>query len=220
MNTFMRVLVVSLLCISSARAGNLIVNGNFDTGLAAGTCVYGTTTVSGWKILAGNVDIGAAGCYGLDYGADPYGPNAITPVIGGHFASLTGSNGGNNVAVLYQDVPTKVGTVYQLTFYFGGNFEWIYNDCTADCLPNDGPLKAMQLYVNSVLIQTYTMNTADGVAAPQWVLGTYTFVATSTTTVISFHSLNGTGSVADPNGMPAQPSDFGPLLVGVSLFAL
>ena len=211
MKTIARILVASLLCIATANAGNLIVNGDFDQNAPASGCAAGTTTVYGWKILAGNVDIDSAapGCSG------------VSPVIGGHFIDLTGSHaedGENDVGVLYQEIPTKVGTVYQLTFYFGGNAGWQNLP-----YPNDGPLKAMQLYVNSVLIQTYTVNTSGTVpigSNPQWVLGTYTFTATSTTTVISFHSLNGTGSVADPNGMPAAASDFGPLLSGVSLVAL
>jgi hypothetical protein len=193
-------------------AGNLIVNGNFDNGLTAGTCVYDPTP-SGWKTLSEGVE---GGVQILSWGC-----NGMSPPVGGHFVDLTGGDSLNSASVLYQDVSTKVGSVYQLTFYFGGNPLWYYAYGVSG-IANDGPLKAMQLYVNSVLIQTYTVNSAVAAAdmGPQWVQGTYTFVATSTTTVISFHSLNGNNSVSDPNGMPAQQSVYGPLLSGVSLIAL
>jgi Protein of unknown function (DUF642) len=216
MKTFIGIVLAGVFCISSvgAGAGNLIVNGNFDNDIAAGTCIptatygAGTATVSGWKILDGlEVQILAGACSG------------VYPVIGGHFVDLTSGS----AAVLYQSVATKVGTVYQLSFYFGGNPVWCVTPPGVSGIPNDGPLKAMQLYVNSVFIQTYTVNSAVACAdlGPQWVLGTYVFVATSTSTTISFHSLNG-AVTGDPNGEtgPEASSNWGPLLSGVSMVAL
>ena len=212
MKTIISALAANMICVALANAGNLIVNGNFDQNAPASGCAAGATSVYGWKLLSGNVDLDSAarGCSG------------ISPITGTHFLDLSGSFAGgteNNTAVLYQDVPTKVGTVYQLTFYVGGNPQWQYSPTSG--YPNDGPLKAVQLFVNAAPIQTYTINTQGALnTQAQWTLATYTFVATSTTTVISFHSLNGIGSNANPNGMPAQPSDFGPLLTGVSLVSL
>ena len=204
----MRVLVASLLCISSARAGNLIVNGNFTNG-----------SLTGWKILSGAVQvIPPAGDFTPPVGSYTQVNGNVTN--GSYTVDLTNSSAG----VLYQEVATKVGTTYLLSFYFGGNPDWFWesDDCTAECIPNDGAMKSMQLYIDSVLQQTYTCNSSvlAWYSSPQWVLVTYVFTATSTTTVLSFHSLNGLGSVADPNGMPAQESFFGPLLSGVSLVAL
>lgn len=183
---------------SSAYANtNLVVNGNFSE---PGTgCAAGTTTLPGWTISAGNIDIESASCSGLN---SAHG--------GTYFLDLTGShaeNGVNDVATLSQTIVTVVGQAYKLTFSFGANPQG-----QTMPYPNDSELKAMTVYVNGSLSGVYRTHTA-GVAPtdPQWKQREICFVATSTSTTITFDSLN--GSVTNP-------SDFGPLLDDVSLVAV
>lgn len=128
---------------------------------------------------------------------------------GSYYIDLTGShaeNGVNDVGTISQTIATQVGQQYFLSFYFGANPQ-----APQFTYPNDGPVKAMDLLLNWSLTGTYALNTT-GIAAtnPQWTFESTSFTATSNLTQISFRSLNGI----------VAPSDFGPLLDGVSVTAV
>jgi Protein of unknown function (DUF642) len=192
--------IVAFAGTASAKT-NLITNGNFGIGAPPSGCVAGTTTLSGWTVTAGNIDIDSAapGCSGI-----AAAPGAT------YFLDLTGSfaeDGVNDVGAISQTINTVVGQKYSLTFYFGGNPQW--QDTS---YPNDSPLKAMDVFVNNAIAGVYSTNTA-GVSTTdaQWTKEKIAFTATSASTTISFDSLNGS---------PANPSDFGPLLDDVSVSAV
>ena len=68
----------------------------------------------------------------------------------------------------------------------------------------------MDVLLNSDVIGTYSVNTAGvPITDGSFSLENIDFTATSSTTTLSFESLNGVGVTS--------PSDFGPLLAGVNL---
>jgi hypothetical protein len=183
-----------------AYAGtNLIVNGNFAQGFT--TCTPGVTSLPGWTVVSGNIDIGDdANCNG--------GANQPNGAAGETFyVDMTGSyaeDGVNDVGAIAQTIATVVGQQYKLSFYVGGNAGWqeyigIY--------PNDSSLKALAVYVNDAISGVYSVQTAGvSVTDAQWHYKEINFTATSRATTIKFRSLNGS---------PGNPSDFGPFLDGV-----
>ena len=188
--------VLAFAAVTSATAGeNLMANGTFVP--ASATCEAGTTSIPSWTVVAGNVDVVDAAC-----NSNMKGPDSTS-----WYLDLTGSyaeDGENDVGTLAQTVTTVVGKSYQLTFYFGGNPQWQGN-----VYPNDSALKVMTVYVNDSIAGAYSVATA-GVAYTdaQWQRKAITFTATSTSTTITFESLNGS---------TANPSDFGPQLGNVVL---
>jgi hypothetical protein len=193
-------IVVALFVLSSTpayAAKNLIVNGNFEQGFT--TCTAGVTSLPGWTVVAGNIDIGDdAACPGT-------GPNGAAGET--FYVDLTGSgaeNGTNDVGVIAQPITTVIGQQYRLSFYFGGNAEW---QGYMGVLPNDSALKAMAVYVNGAISGVYSVQTAGvSVTDAQWKFREINFTASSTTTIITFQSLNGSTT---------NPSDFGPFLADV-----
>jgi choice-of-anchor C domain-containing protein len=182
---------VALFAGFSPAYANLLVNGNFSE---PGTgCESGTKTLPGWTVVAGNIDIESASCSGIGGKSETY------------FLDLTGSQT-NDVGAISQTFKTVAHQKYNLTFYFGGNPQW-------QSLPyaNDSALKAMTVYVNGAIAGVYSVQTA-GVSTTnaQWSYHTITFTASTTTTTITFQSLNGSAT---------NPSVFGPLLDDVSVNA-
>jgi hypothetical protein len=195
---FLPIAVGLILAGARPAHANLLTNGSFES---PGTgCVAGATSLPGWTVSAGNIDIINATCTGGMAAAD-----------GAYYVDLTGSGaerGANDVGKIDQSVSTQVGQQYRLSFYFGGNPQW-----QEFSYPNDSPIKSMNVLLNSSLIENYTVNTTGvAVTDPQWILETLFFTATSGTTQISFQSLNGAN--------PTLPSDFGPQLDGVNLTAV
>ena len=183
-----------------SAASNLIANGNFGIGAPSSGCVAGTTTLTDWTVTAGNIDIDSAapGCSGI-----AAAPGAT------YFIDLTGSFAPeeNDVGAISQNISTVVGQKYRLTFDFGGNPQW-----QQLAYPNDSSLKAMDVFVNGAISGVYSVNTAGvPVTDAQWTKESVVFTATSTSTQISFDSLNGSAS---------NPSDFGPLLDDVKVHAV
>jgi hypothetical protein len=180
---------------AAAVAENLIVNGTFSEGVSG--CEAGTTTIFGWTVTAGNVDVMDATCSGM---AAPRGQT--------YFLDLTGSHAPaqDDVGTISQTVPTVVGQRYRLTFAFGANPQWQEFD-----YPNDSPLKAMAVHVNGAIAGVYSAGTKNAsVTDAQWSKKTIIFTAKSASATISFTSLN---------GGETNPSDFGPLLSEVAFGA-
>jgi hypothetical protein len=100
------------LASAAAPGTNLLVNGSFES---ASGCIAGTTSLPGWTVSAGNIDIGGPTCAYPDPAAD-----------GTYFIDLTGSFGAG-AGTIYQNVATQIGTRYTLTFFFGANAQWQYH---------------------------------------------------------------------------------------------
>jgi|SRR5580700_2647073 hypothetical protein len=189
------------LATSSADAANLVNNGNFTTGAPASGCAPGITSLPGWTVT-NNVDIDSAvqafpACSG------------ISPPVGTYFLDLTGSYAPaeDDRGTVSQTIVTHAGAAYDLSFYFGGNPQW---QSYVGVYPNDGPIKAMDVFLNGTVVGTYVVNTAGvPITDGQFTLENIDFTATGSTTMLGFESLNGVGVTSS--------SDFGPLLADVSL---
>lgn len=197
MKKFPSVLCATALLATPCAFANLLVNGDFSQGAPASGCAAGVTSFPGWTVTSGNVDLDSAapGCSG------------IAPVVGKYFVDLTGSfaeYGRNDVGTIMQAFATTPGTEYSLSFNFGGNPQWQY----ISGYPNDGPIKAMNVLINGSVAGNYSVDTTGaGFSDAQWTPETLDFVATGSSTDLSFQSLNGINS----------RSDFGPLLDGVDV---
>ncbi|MFO1400094.1 MAG: DUF642 domain-containing protein [Steroidobacteraceae bacterium] len=200
MKVLMRTVITALVALSGTDArANLVTNGSFETGAPAAGCVAGTTTLTGWTVGTGNVDVDskAAGCSGMS-AADGF-----------YFVDLTGSGGGG-AGSIYQTVSTTPGQQYLLGFYFGGNPAWQYNSYPYGPYPNDGSIKSMNVLLNGNLLGTFGIDTTGFAATfPGWTHDQLYFTANSSATQLRFTSLNG-----------ANGTVYGPLLDGVSLDAV
>jgi len=186
---------------ADANMPNLIVNGNFA---ANGKCLgdVGGTTISGWKVTAGNVDIGSGPCWNGMAAPVPGPESEYFPTLT-YYVDLTGSYYAGSLS---QTIATGPGDYYQLSFYFAGNPQWQY----FPTLANDSPFKAMVVWINGKIAGAYSVTTlAWPINQADWQFEGIFFEATSTETTITFQSLNG----APMDG----GSDFGPLLTGVVL---
>lgn len=207
MRTAVLAAAFTVLFTTQAANANLLVNGNFAAGAPASGCAAGISDpapgvsspdLPGW-LITNNVDIDSA--------VQPYPAcSGISPPKGTYFLDLTGSFApADDRGTVYQTVTTHPGATYDLSFYFGGNPQWQVLG-----YPNDGAIKSMDVLLNSDVIGTYSVNTAGvPITDGSFSLENIDFTATSSTTTLSFESLNGVGVTS--------PSDFGPLLAGVNL---
>jgi len=158
-----------------AAYANLLVNGSFEQ--PGTSCFSATTTLPGWNVVSGNIDIdtGTSRCSG------------ISAADGNFFIDLLGSS---YPGTIEQSFETTAGSAYMVSFWFGGNPQWQY-------LPyaNDGPIKSMNALIDGDIAATYSIDTA-GMSAYDagWLLYSFEFVASSATTTLGFQSLN-TGGV-------------------------
>lgn len=193
MRTLSKAIGMSLLVYvasASAAHANLVTNGSFEASPPARGCQAGATTLPGWTVSAGNIDIDSAiaGCGG------------IAAADGNYWVDLTGSYGAG-AGHIYQDIATEAGGQYQLSFYFRANDQF-----SSFGYGNDGPTKAFEVWLDSVLAGTYSRTVGVDPLASTWTLQSLLFTASGATTRLAFWSLNGTNGTV-----------FGPMLDGVSV---
>ena len=192
--TSLNILAALAACFGVCNAqANLLNNGSFEIGAPSNGCVAGTSALSGWSVVAGNIDIDSArpGCSG---------GFSIAAADGDFFIDLTGSAMGG-AGKISQVIATEIGQSYALGFWFGGNSAWQYYGG----MPNDGPIKSMDVVIDGVRLGNFSVDTsgrANNDAA--WVYKTLTFEAGLNSTELRFESQNSYGV-------------FGPYLDGVSL---
>lgn len=176
-------LCLALASFTSAASANLLVNGSFEQ---PGDCFGAVSTLQGWSVDGGNLDIIGSAC-----------SNPLVPADGSYWLDMTGNF---FPATISQSFATTPGNSYSLSFYFGGNPQWQYFP-----YPNDGPVKSMNALIDGSVVGTYTIDTT-GLATSDagWVFETVAFTANSSSTTVSFVSLNNSGV-------------FGPTLDGVSV---
>jgi choice-of-anchor C domain-containing protein len=178
------------LALAPAAHASLIANGSFEAGGAA--CVAGATSLSGWTVSAGNIDIVSQS------------PTCVAaPAADGiNFLDLTGSFG-SGAGAIYQDIATVSGQAYSLTFAFGANSEWQY----PPLYPNDGSIKSLNVLLDGVIAGTFSQDTTGRAAIDAgWTSELVEFTASSSTTRLAFESLNGAGGTV-----------YGPFLDNVSV---
>jgi hypothetical protein len=193
MKTSVKAIGLSILVyvVSSATAhANLVTNGSFENSPPSRGCAAGATSLPGWTVSAGNVDIDSAiaGCGG------------VAAADGVYWVDLTGSFG-RGAGRIHQDLATEAGAQYELSFYFRANDQFTYL-----AYPNDGATKAFEVWLDSALAGTFSRTVGVDPRASTWTLQSLVFTATGTTTRLAFWSLNG-----------ANGTVFGPMLDGVTV---
>jgi hypothetical protein len=128
------VIAAVTLVAGTASLTNLLVDGDFSSN--GPSCAAGTTTLAGWTVTTGNIDVANSSC------------GAVGAPTGGYLVDLTGSHGAGAGAI-NQTVATQPGTQYVLTFYFGGNAGWQSSWGSNSGYPNDGPLKSMNVIIQA-----------------------------------------------------------------------
>ena len=159
--TGLALMLLAALGVGSLRPAHAqIQDGSFEENVASAT-FYGGQTFGGWTVGAGSIDLVPARTWQAEDG------------------NLSIDLSGDTAGSIYQDVPTVAGQTYQLSFYMAGN-------------PYDQPaLKSLNVLAGTAQIGHFTFSTAGTtVAAMGWRLMQATFTATSTTTRITFQSLN------------------------------
>ncbi|MGB8700482.1 MAG: DUF642 domain-containing protein [Thermosynechococcaceae cyanobacterium] len=170
---FASALTALFLSASAASAANLIRNGGFEQPIVptGGFTLFGTgvTTMPHWSIVgvAGNVAIVST----------TFAQSGFTfPARSGvQWLDLTGiSNSGTGVA---QTVKTTAGTTYTLGFSVGNvvNTGGIF-----------GTTSTVNVFINGTQVLTATNSRGIGTSRLNWKKFTTTFVATGTSTTISF----------------------------------
>jgi hypothetical protein len=106
---------------SKCHADNLLVNGGFETPLQPGPLFapfnvpVGSSLITGWNVIQGNVDLTNTYCYGP-------GPNTLDPSSVQAVDLIGDSNGsGGAFGALSQPFATIPGQEYQLTFDYSHN---------------------------------------------------------------------------------------------------
>ena len=185
-------------------AGSTVRNGSFEAGL-------GIPAVDNYETFA----VGALGPWTIASGGiDLVSPAQATAASGQQFIDLNGN--GTGPGSISQNVPTNVGTVYQLSFSLAGN-------------PNDEPqLKSLSATFGEVVCG-FTFDTRDHTNEDLgWQRYTVTTTATSVETPILFVSqTEGTAGpiiddvavipIAAPAGCaaPAVPAPVPPVATGI-----
>ena len=154
-------------------------NGSFeaapaDPGVFTTVNALDTTSITNWSVDSGSVDY-----------------------IGSYWNAADGTRSidldGNEQGAISQIIPTVIGDTYTVTFDLSGN-------------PDNGPtLMSLQVGATGAAPQGYTFDTSVGNTHTDmmWTPETYTFVATSASTVLSFAS--------------QTPGAYGPVLDNVQI---
>jgi Protein of unknown function (DUF642) len=191
---------------------NLVQNGNFEDGFECCTTAInggwpnnaglwdpigyndganpGTDTIPGWTVSGGGVDW-----------SDSSAPQPSQPIAQDGFRSVDlNSCCENGPGAISQTIATTPGTVYSLSFHYSGH---PYSGCYY------GP-KSMKASAGGASIVVAADPLAEGYLDGNniWHAASFTFTASSSSTVISFESLN---------FVPGQNNCAGPLVDNVSV---
>ena len=158
--------------LASAAGAATITNGSFEVGPAAANGYFaelgfGDTQIAGWTVGGNSIDY-----------INPSNPYWVAQ-DGTRALDLSGSAPGS----ISQTLDTVAGQSYTVSFYMAGN-------------PDGAPsTKAMSVDINGLGVQNYSFDASGVVSYANlgWTLETYTFVATGTSSVLTFTDLN-TGS--------------------------
>jgi len=114
-------LIVGLGVAQNASADNLLVNGGFETPVQGGPLFAafnvpaGSSLITGWNVVQGNVDLTNTCCYGP-------GPNTLNPSSMQDVDLIGDANGSGGVfGGLSQSFATIPGQLYRLTFDYSHN---------------------------------------------------------------------------------------------------
>ena len=194
-------LAATVLAGSASAATNLISNGGFNNGGTVGepgggfaTLGVGSGALTGWSIDAGDIDW-----------------------IQGYWQSSDGDGysvdlNGNHPATISQTIATVAGRSYTLTFDMSGNPDNFRGDTRIAVLGANG---------GTIGSANYSLTGANSKANMLWAGQSFSFVANSTSTKISFASGNGGdnccyGAAIDNVGVAGvpEPAAWGLMILG------
>lgn len=185
MNGLFQTAMVILLAGAAVPArADLVSNGNFNAGTPSGAFqtvpVNNSTTIADWTVTGPSVTSGSVDWIGTYWQAPP---------SGGHSIDLDGNSQGG---IKQSGIATTSGDTYDLTFYLSGN-------------PDGGPTpKLVDVGATGATSQVFSFSTAGISHADMgYVLESYIFTATSSSTTIFFTS--------------ETPGAYGGVIGGVSL---
>ncbi|MEO5713742.1 MAG: choice-of-anchor C family protein [Luteolibacter sp.] len=202
-----------MLAAPSARAANIIDSiygvgaGSFElpgfTGPTFATYASGSTAITGWTVNTVNIDWvknsvwnASNGSYSLDMNGTPGGPGGIQTVI-----------------------TTTIGSTYRVSFDIAGYL-------TAGSNTNPKVMKTVAAGITTIHYLTATQSYTQPFALPlavTWSTRTFDFVATSTSSTVSFVSLvagDGSAMLLDNVSIEAVPEPGATALVGAGAFCL
>jgi uncharacterized protein (TIGR03437 family) len=157
---------------------NLLVNGSFESPVVpiGGGLIYpiGSTGITGWTVvgLSGfevEVFSGSLTLSGFNFPAED----------GNQWLDLTGAHS-NNIEGVSQSVSTVLGKTYTLTFWVG--------NVSGGAL---GVFSSVGLKINGTAAENFTNSMPGTILA--WQKFSYSFIATSSTTIIEFDNLDPLG---------------------------
>jgi Protein of unknown function (DUF642)/PEP-CTERM motif len=175
---------LGLLTSASALGANLLTDGSFETPAvpSGGFMNFGTAaTLDGWTVVGPQVSIvsGSFTQNGISFLAED----------GTQWLDLTG-DGSNRSEGVQQSVATVPGQTYTLSFWVGNvnNVGGIF-----------GTTSSVDLLLNGAPDGTFTNSCTTCTAAQAWEQFTTSFVASGTTTLLTF--LNEDGPTDNSNGL-------------------
>jgi Protein of unknown function (DUF642) len=201
-------LIVGLGVAQNASADNLLVNGGFETpvqgapNFAAFNVPAGSSLITGWNVVQGNVDLTNTCCYGpLVNTLDPSSLQAVDLI--GDTRGSGGVFGG-----LSQSFATVVGEAYRLTFDYSHNNGTFSPDYAVQVTVADANAPANTIF-SVERSQAFTQ-----VGLPPWLTFSQDFIATSDLTLLKFIDTRGAfnaGIYLDDVSVEAVPSVPGPI---------
>jgi hypothetical protein len=175
---------VAVLSAGGAFGANLLSNGSFESPVVpvGGFANFATgQNIDGWTVVGPQTSI-VSGSFvqnGISFDAED----------GAQWMDLTG-DGSNRSEGVQQSVATVPGQTYQLSFWVGN----VYN-------PGGifGTTSSVDLLVNGKAMGAFTNSCTSCATRQSWDQFTTSFVATGTTTMVTF--LNGDGPADNSNGL-------------------
>jgi hypothetical protein len=181
--------IVGLGVAQNAAASNLLVNGDFEVpvqvapNFATFNIPAGSTYITGWNVVQGNVDLTTTANYGP-------GPNTLDPSSKQDIDLIGDTNGSNGVfGGLSQSFVTIPGQQYQLTFDYSHNNGTFSPTYAAQVTVADGNAPPGSSIFSTTVSQAFL----PGVGFPSgdWQSFSEDFTATSALTLLTFIDTQG-----------------------------
>ena len=157
-------LLLVLLFSGGKVSADLVVNGDFENPVVSGSHFGWFNSIPGWTASSNQIEIQVSEGF---FGGRQVVGQALAP--GNQFVELDAEFNG----AMYQDLPTTLGTTYQLEFYYSPRNGFDGNSFPAST-------NGIEIYWEGALLDTIT---ADGPNVPtnQWEKQTYVLNTSSNT---------------------------------------
>ena len=186
LNKFVKTAVaVAAVSVAGLASANVLVNGSFELGtipnprLSDGgtTLPIGSTAVTGWTVIDATVDWLQTNTVS----SNAFTAWELSPQEGNRFMDLTGLSSGPYGGV-QQSFPTIVGLQYDISFWLGS---------TNTALLNTGQATTLLAVGTAPILTATTLFDPTPAGKNKWEQRTGSFVATGTTSTLSFTGVSG-----------------------------